>query len=406
MKNKELSHRELLRYAQKIIVYAPLFRGFAVAVMDFAGGVTDDVFYLYDELRKVKLPNGIKLEDPEAVNRYTVADLAEWYEDFKTKHQKIIEKGSWEVKQNIDELLFLVEEYRNSNKFGEMLEFIGKARYFAPHNAMYVYMQKPNATIVLTAKKWHRDFHRQLKPNAQWLLTLAVYGPMHVMFDYEDTEPIPGEREFSLKEIQKKLDSELIKKQDDYSDPSSMSYLKGNLQSYGIYYDESYDDFSSYGGYLYRTEQYIPFQIWTKYGNMEYPMPFVLSVNKNLTEDTQFYIICHELGHLFCHHLFYDTGKERGLLLSHEEREFEAETVAWLVCRRHGVANPLENYLSLYSKNGKIPVCSLDAILKAVAEIEKMFKFSDKPYDKTWWYKNDKGYEGFIDDVLEKLRND
>ena len=70
---------------------------------------------------------------------------------------------------------------------------------------------------------------------------------------------------------------------------------------------------------------------------------FIISINKNLSRIVQFHTICHELGHLFCYHQFYTESKRRKLTI--KEREFEAETVAWLVCKRHGIYNPLKNTL-------------------------------------------------------------
>lgn len=86
----------------------------------------------------------------------------------------------------------------------------------------------------------------------------------------------------------------------------------------------------------------------------------------------QFHTICHELGHLFCYHQFYTESKRQKLTI--KEREFEAETVAWLVCKRHGIYNPSEEYLASYAPLGEIPICSTDLIMKAVAEIERMME--------------------------------
>ena len=108
----------------------------------------------------------------------------------------------------------------------------------------------------------------------------------------------------------------------------------------------------------------------------------------------QFHTICHELGHLFCYHQFYTESKRRKLTI--KEREFEAETVAWLVCKRHGIYNPSEEYLASYAPQGEIPICSTDLIMKAVAEIERMMESPIK-IKESIWYKEDKG-------LKEKIR--
>lgn len=55
-------------------------------------------------------------------------------------------------------------------------------------------------------------------------------------------------------------------------------------------------------------------------------------------------------------------------------KEFEAETVCWLLCRRFGIKNPSEKYLNFYlDNNEEIPEgMSYDAILKSCGKIETM----------------------------------
>ena len=100
----------------------------------------------------------------------------------------------------------------------------------------------------------------------------------------------------------------------------------------------------------------------------------------------------HELGHYFCHHLPNPlapkdkNGKElyaRRHKLSEEQEEFEAESVAWLVCKRLGIPTDSEYYLSHYcTKNGTIPQVSPDAILRAADAIERLM--SEDWKDNIW----------------------
>lgn len=99
---------------------------------------------------------------------------------------------------------------------------------------------------------------------------------------------------------------------------------------------------------------------------------FIKGVNRNQERIVQFHTIFHELGYLFCYHQFYTEFKRQKLTI--KEREFEAETVAWLVCKRNRIYNPSEEYLASYAPLGEIPICSTDLIMKAVAEIERMME--------------------------------
>lgn len=84
-----------------------------------------------------------------------------------------------------------------------------------------------------------------------------------------------------------------------------------------------------------------------------------------------------------------------------KEREFEAETVAWLVCKRQGIENPSEEYLASYAPHGEIPICSTDIIMKAVTEIEKMLK-NEVDIKDSLWYKQDKQIRQDISKFLKE----
>ena len=129
---------------------------------------------------------------------------------------------------------------------------------------------------------------------------------------------------------------------------------------------------------------------------------FMISVNHKQSDTEKFHTICHELGHLLCRHVYYHDRAKRRLDL--KEEEFEAETIAWLVCKRMGISNPSEKYLSLYAKEGKIPLCSLDLIMKAVTEIEEMINF-EISIKSGKWYQADKVFKGFVDNIIKKQKS-
>ena len=128
---------------------------------------------------------------------------------------------------------------------------------------------------------------------------------------------------------------------------------------------------------------------------------FIISVNHKQSDTEKFHTICHELGHLLCRHLHYNERARRWL--EKKEEEFEAETVAWIVCKRMGINNPSEQYLATYAKDGQIPLCSIDLIMKAVTEIEEMISHETK-IKAGKWYQADKGFKVFVDDVLKKQK--
>ena len=114
----------------------------------------------------------------------------------------------------------------------------------------------------------------------------------------------------------------------------------------------------------------------------EMRLVFQVTVNSNLSRAEQFSAIAHELGHLFCGHLgTIDTQKwPKRTTLTLNQREFEAESVCWLVCERRGICNPSADYLRGYLDGGKdIPLIDVGAILRAVTNIESMLHGSFRP---------------------------
>ena len=73
--------------------------------------------------------------------------------------------------------------------------------------------------------------------------------------------------------------------------------------------------------------------------------------------------------------------------LSKSAEELEAESVAYLVCKRQGLTPNSESYLNSYlESNSEMPNISIDSILTVAGYIEsmssKMFKPKNKRYKK------------------------
>ncbi|MBM4308655.1 MAG: ImmA/IrrE family metallo-endopeptidase [Deltaproteobacteria bacterium] len=112
------------------------------------------------------------------------------------------------------------------------------------------------------------------------------------------------------------------------------------------------------------------------------PTRYILLVNENLSREARYVTIVHELAHLYCGHLGTPDSKwwpdRRGLPL--DVREFEAESLAYLICTRLRIDNPSEEYLSNYVREKKkVPNISLECIMKAGGLIEDMGRRHLKP---------------------------
>lgn len=385
-------------YALSIVFHTRSFMDFALSMMDYLG---EDICCickeLYSELYQVALTKGFYLDGREVVDRFSEDYLLSCYYRDKEEKRKVEKEREEEFRSNVDELQFLIDQYRNSDRFKQMLDFVGKFRYLAPYNAMLVEMQLPGAKLVLTGKRW-RDYGRKIKPNAQQLITLLPFGPIQCMFDISGTEPIEGVKAKDESELMEEWDTCLKKVEGDIK-PEALKQLINNLPAYGIYYDDSFLAANTYGGYLMPYKHAIKVQIGDEL--IKTTSRFIISVNHKQSDTEKFHTICHELGHLLCRHLYYDERARRWL--EKKEEEFEAETIAWLVCKRMGINNPSEQYLATYAKDGQIPLCSIDLIMKAVTEIEEMINHETK-IKAGKWYQADKDFKAFVDDVLKKQK--
>jgi hypothetical protein len=93
------------------------------------------------------------------------------------------------VQQALDELFCLTHSYRNSHDYRELLDFVGKFRFYSPFNALLVHIQRPGAVYVAPAHRWLRDYGRHIAPGATPLVILQPMGPVMFVFDVSDTEP-------------------------------------------------------------------------------------------------------------------------------------------------------------------------------------------------------------------------
>ena len=102
---------------------------------------------------------------------------------------------------------------------------------------------------------------------------------------------------------------------------------------------------------------------------------YKLILNKTFKPPAKYATLAHELAHLYCGHLGTPDKRwwpnRKGLAL--DQREFEAESAAAIVCARLGIENPSAAYLANYLvANEQVPPVSLEAIFKAAGLIEHM----------------------------------
>lgn len=267
----------------------------------------------------------------------------------------------------LDELFYQVNFYRHGKDVRELFEFINKFPQLAPFNAFLLHVQKPGSQYVATATEWRQNFNRRIRPGARPLVILQPFGPVRFVFELGDTEgpePFPAEllRPFRTGGV---LPASVFKQ------------LLGNLPRDGIAFHEADLGTGSAGWIevaLHHDSQWM--------GKKQVRVCYHLVVNRNHSREEQFATIAHELGHLYCGHLGTPDSSwwPDRWQTAEDVREFEAESVAWLVCKRVGIVNPSAAYLITRLRDeDEIPPVSLEAILKAAGMVEALMFRSLRP---------------------------
>jgi hypothetical protein len=271
----------------------------------------------------------------------------------------------------LDELFALARKYNSSDAYLELMRFVGRFRFYSPFNAMLIHTQMPGAHFVCTALKWRRDYHREIKIGARPILILQPMGPILFVFDVSDAAPLPNARPLPIRvEDPFRVRSGKIGGQ--------LALTIENAKRDGVRVSDRAVG-SQGAGSIQRSAagQHLEFTNAKKQmtKSTQIPLWFEILLNGNLSAETRYVTLVHELAHVYCGHL--GTPNRRWwpdrLDLSQVVREFEAESVSYLVCVRLGVDTASDEYLAGYVRKCPItPAISLDRIVKSVWLLEQM----------------------------------
>jgi hypothetical protein len=250
----------------------------------------------------------------------------------------------------LDELFHEAGAYRRSADYHELLQFVRRFPTLAPYNGFLLHVQKPGTQYVASVSQWKRRFNRSIKLGARPLVILVPFGPVAFVYDLPDTE---GSDLFP-KELLNPFQTE------GGVEAGIYSQVLSNLRRDSVYFAEV-DSSCTLAGFIRLAADTRVLKVGTGPVRALYE----LLVNGNLDIGAKYATLVHELGHLFCGHLgspdesWWPDRRDR----NKNEREFEAESVTWLVCERIGVKNPSAKYLAGYlEQNKEIPSISLDAV--------------------------------------------
>lgn len=260
----------------------------------------------------------------------------------------------------LDQLLEESSLYRDGKQVGELLNFVARLRDFAPFNAMLLNVQKPGLSYAASRADWRSRFKREVKFGARPLLIMWPFGPVALVYDVMDTE---GE------ELPESIWSFPA---DGQITDQDMAEFERRLQAKGIHWH--WVDHGDRNAGRIRAKP-----IKQTDGSVAYR--YDMQVNRNHSSSSQFATLAHELAHLCLGHL----GGNKTLKIpdrrgkTHTEVEIEAESVAYIICKRQGVNPYSERYLSNYI-DGETDTNSLElySIMKAAGRVERLLGLNEE----------------------------
>jgi hypothetical protein len=258
--------------------------------------------------------------------------------------------------------------YTRSKDYKELLDFVVRLRNFAPFNAMLLQVQKPGLSYAASARDWRERFGRRPKEGARPLLILWPFGPVALVYDVLDTEGKPLPEDVASFFAQGAIDETRL--------ASFMPLITKKSIEWCLV-----DAGDRNAGSIRVIKRPTKDKEATQYR---------MHINRNHSPAVQFATLAHELGHLFLGHLGPDKVRnvpERPRM-NHAQVELEAESVAFLVCARNGVASKSETYLKNHvTENTTIDHIDLYQVMRAAGQVETLLGLTahtkyDKPKSK------------------------
>jgi hypothetical protein len=260
-------------------------------------------------------------------------------------------------------------QYRASGAYHNLMQFISRFRHYSPFNAMLVHVQLPGAVFVAPPHRWLQDYGRHIKPGSRPLVILQPMGPVMFVFDVSETEQVAGLKGPFMPlplEVEKPFEVRKGKLRDQL--PKTIENAKRD----GIAIHTA--KLGSQAGGSIRLARVAGKSL--TFGDKTIPLRYELELDGAAIDESRYASLAHELAHLYCGHLGAPKPRwwwpdRRGL--EHNVREFEAESVAYMVCARLDIDNPSEKYLAGYvGSQTDVPPISLECVMKAAGLVESM----------------------------------
>lgn len=261
-----------------------------------------------------------------------------------------------ESRDAIDRLYQSALTAKGDTAFFEFLDFAKRFSHMAVFNAMMVKVQRPGSLLAATRKQW-KQIGRMPSPDAVPIVTLRSFGPLSFVYDLEDTsgKPLPSGHPNPFQAIGGATDRDFC-------------HLSKAAKSNGVMVEQT----DQYGTGLAGTAAGFLARPESARGADGPDVWWRVRLNAKHTPAVQIATLAHELGHVYCGHIgTHPKGNwPDRRRVPHAQAEFEAEAVAWLVCKRRGIEPNSPDYLRTHVRNMALKDVSLWIIYSAANRVE------------------------------------
>lgn len=257
----------------------------------------------------------------------------------------------------VEDLLLRAQSPSATYRHFETLAYLKQSKFLAPYNAFLAMQQRKNPTVVLTSDQWLKH-GRYPRPDVQPLVILRPFGPVSFVYDIADTEG-------SDLDVSPNMPTEEVARRIFPTD----GWVPGLEERYTRLVDAARREGAAISEELLTPDHAGCARLFdnaVRPFSKKHPLErFSIEINKFHPVEIKLGALVHELAHIYCNHL----GSRR----PKDEKEVEAEAVAYAFCYRRGFRPKSEEYLAEYLTSDRpMPIGFWDTVLTALKKVEAL----------------------------------
>ena len=291
--------------------------------------------------------------------------------------QKSYPSQSEKVKAITDQLEAGIQALFESDRFKQYLKTLSKFHDYSLNNTILISMQKPDATLVAGYSAWQRQFGRQVQKGESGIRILAP-TPYKKKMQVDKTDPITGEPIMKADGTREKETREVLMPAFKVVNVFDVSQTDGKpLPTIGV--NELTGDVAQYEMFFEALKKSCPVpmnfeQITGGAKGYFHTVENRIAIQEDMSQVQTIKTAIHEMTHQKLHSIDPnrkpDTSEPR---LTRNQKELEAESVAFTVCQYYGIdtADYSFAYVASWShgKETSELKASLDRIRQAADEM-------------------------------------